>query len=310
VASGRGNASPSGILNVNKPCGPTSFDIIRVIRKGTGLRKAGHAGTLDPIASGVLLVLLGQAVRVSEYLMDLPKTYRAVVRLGVSTDTYDTEGTPTHDARAVEVSRPEVEVALAAFVGEIEQTPPAYSAVKVGGQPAHRLARKGETVALASRRARIDRIDLLRFEPPDVEIEVECGKGTYIRSLANDLGEELGCGGHLAALERTRVGPFTIDSAKSVQELERAFGLGDWDEALLPLDCGLVNLPAITLHIEDEKDIRHGQAVRIDDDRLSGVAVSDGGQYRAYAEDGGLVGIIRYEAGTGVWRPRKVFDPA
>jgi tRNA pseudouridine55 synthase len=258
----------------------------------------------------VLLVLLGQAVRVSEYLMDLPKTYRAIVRLGVSTDTYDSEGTPTQEARAAEVSRSEMEEALAAFVGEIEQTPPAYSAVKVGGQPAHRLARKGETVALASRRARIDRIELLRFEPPDVEIEVECGKGTYIRSLANDLGQRLGCGGHLAALERTRVGPFTVDSAISLDELERAFELGNWHEVLMPLDCGLVNLPALTLHIEDEKDIRHGQAVRIDEDRLTGVALTSGGQYRAYAEDGSLVGIIRYEAETGVWRPRKVFEVA
>ena len=302
--------APHGILNVNKPSGPTSFDIIRLVRKGTGVRKAGHAGTLDPMASGVLLVLVGQAVRVSEYLMDLPKTYRAIIRLGVSTDTYDAEGTPSHEPRAVDASKEELEAALASFVGEIDQTPPAYSAVKVAGQPAHRLARKGAPVALASRRARIDRIELLRFDSPDVEIEVECGKGTYIRSLAHDLGEALGCGGHLAALERTRVGPFSVDSARSLDELERAFKAGDWAALLLPMDCGLIHLPAITLHIEDEKDIRHGQAVRIDQECLVGVPLADGGQYRAYAEDGGLVGLIRYEAETGMWRPRKVFEQA
>ena len=300
----------SGILNVNKPTGPTSFDIIRLVRTGTGIRKAGHAGTLDPLASGVLLVLLGQAARISEYLMDLPKTYRATVRLGVSTDTYDAEGAPTHEARLVEVTRTDLSAALEAFVGEIEQAPPAYSAIKVKGQPAHRLARKGAAIALAPRPTRIYRIELLRFEPPDVEIDVECGKGTYIRSLAHDLGQALGCGAHLAALVRTRVGPFSVESATDVPDLEHGFESGEWRESMLPMDCGLTQLPAITLHIEEEKDIRHGRAVRIDDDRLAVIPLVDGGQYGAYTEDGGLVGIIRYEADTGEWRPRKVFESA
>ena len=297
-----------GILNVNKPRGPTSFDIVRLVRKGTGVKKAGHAGTLDPMASGVLLILLGQAVRISEYLMDLPKTYRATLRFGFATDTYDAEGTPTGAEHAVEVTHDQVESALEAFVGEIEQTPPAYSAVKVEGQPAYRLARKGVAVALRPRRARVYAIRLLHFEPSTVEIEVECAKGTYIRSLAHDLGVALECGGHLAALERTRVGAFSVDSGVSLPELERAFEAGEWRELLLPLDCGLTDLPGITLHIEDEKDIRHGQAVRIDDDRLTGAAVEDGRLHRAYAEDGGLVAIVAYEASTRFWRPRKVFD--
>jgi tRNA pseudouridine55 synthase len=227
----------------------------------------------------------------------------------VSTDTYDAEGAPTHESRLIEVSRTDVLAALERFVGEIEQTPPMYSAIKVKGQPAHRLARRGAVVTLAPRPTRIDRIELLRFGPPDLEIDVECGKGTYIRSLAHDLGQALGCGAHLAALVRTRVGPFSVESATDVPDLEYAFESGEWRESLLPMDCGLIYLPAITLHIEDEKDIRHGQAVRIDDDRLTGVPLADGGQYRAYAEDGGLVGIIRYEAEARVWRPRKVFEP-
>jgi len=297
----------SGVLNVNKPAGPTSFDIVRLVRKGTGAKKAGHAGTLDPMASGVLLVLLGQAVRISEYLMDLPKTYRATVRLGFATETYDAEGNPTGPERAVEVMRGEVESALQVFAGEIEQTPPAYSAVKVEGQPAYRLARKGAAVALRSRLARIYAIRLLEFESPEVVIEVECGKGTYIRSLAHDLGQALGCGGHLVALDRTRVGQFSVDSAVAPTELVGAFETGDWREMVLPLDCGLTELPAITLHIEDEKDIRHGQAVRIDEERLTRAAVEDGRLHRAYAEDGGLVAVVVYEGATGLWRPRKVF---
>ena len=282
--------------------------MIRLVRKGGGVKKAGHAGTLDPLASGVLLVLLGQAVRISEYLMDLPKTYGATVRLGVATDTYDSEGTTTQVAESGGVSREDVARALTAFVGEIEQTPPVFSAVKVKGEPAYRLARKGADVVLKPRPARIDRIELLRFEAPDVEIEVECGKGTYIRSLAHDLGQALGCGAHLAGLQRTRVGPFAVDSAVSLEELQRAFESGDWRDLVLPMDCGLTHLPAITLHIEDEKDIRHGQAVSIDEDRLVGIGVEDGRVYRAYAEDGGLVALVTYDGVVGVWRARKVFD--
>jgi tRNA pseudouridine55 synthase len=239
--------------------------------------------------------------------MELPKTYRATVRLGIATDTYDAEGTPTQTAPAVEISQTEAERALAAFQGEIRQTPPAFSAVKVEGQAAHRLARKGVPVALRPRAARIDRIALLGMVGPDVEIEVECGKGTYIRSLANDLGQSLGCGGHLGALTRTRVGPFAVDSAVSIEELERAFEHGGWPDYVLPMDCGLSHLPAITLHIEDEKDIRHGQAASIDEDRLMGIPVEDRRVYRAYAEDGGLVALVKYDAVAGLWRARKVF---
>src|SRR5439155_528382 len=168
--------------------------------------------------------------------MDLPKTYRATVRLGFATETYDAEGNPTGPERAVEVMRGEVESALQVFAGEIEQTPPAYSAVKVDGQPAYRLARKGAAVALRSRLARIYAIRLLEFESPEVVIEVECGKGTYIRSLAHDLGQALGCGGHLVALDRTRVGQFSVDSAVAPTELVGAFETGDWREMVLPRD--------------------------------------------------------------------------
>jgi tRNA pseudouridine55 synthase len=299
----------SGILNVNKPSGPTSFQIVGLVRRRSGVGRVGHAGTLDPIAEGVLLVLIGQAVRVSEYLLDLPKTYRATLRLGVSTTTYDSEGETVRERDCTGVSQEDFERALTAFAGDIMQAPPAYSAVKVAGERAYRRARRGEDVAPSPRRTHIHRIDLLRFEPPEAEIVVECGRGTYIRSLANDIGEALGCGAHLSALTRTAVGPFTLEDAVELAELEEAFERGDWLERLLPLDYGLLHLPAVTLHIEDEKDIRHGQSVRIDEDRTANLPpIADAMQCRAYAETGGLVAIIRYDAATATWRPRKVFN--
>lgn len=267
----------------------------------------GHAGTLDPAATGVLLVCLGQAARVSEYLMALRKTYRATIRLGVSTTTYDAEGEVTSTLDASGVTEDVVRDALKAITGEIMQTPPAYSAVKVGGERAYRMARRGESVALKARPVQVYRIDVLRYDAPGLEIEVECGKGTYIRSLAHDLGLALGCGAHLSALCRTRVGPFSIEDAVDREELEQAFSDGTWTERVLPMDYGLSHLPAITLHIEDEKDIRHGQAVRIDEERLVGVQAETGLECRAYAEDGSLVGIIVFEEESGMWRPRKVF---
>ncbi len=299
--------SVSGILSVNKEPGETSFGVVGFVRRRSGVRRVGHAGTLDPAATGVLLVCLGQAVRVSEYLMALRKTYRGTVRLGVSTTTDDAEGEVTSTGDASAVTEKTVREALDTFVGEIMQTPPAYSAVKVGGERAYRMARRGEAVALKPRPAQVYRIEIVRFEPPELEIEVECGKGTYIRSLARDLGQALGCGAHLSALCRTRVGPFDVDRAITREELEEAFADGTWGERVLPMDCGLLHLPAITLHIEDEKDIRHGQSVRIDQDRLAGVQMAPGLECRAYAEDGSFVGIITFDGASEMWKPRKVF---
>jgi tRNA pseudouridine55 synthase len=292
----------SGILNIDKEAGLTSFQVVALVRRGAGARRVGHAGTLDPAATGVLLVCLGQAVRITEYLMALPKTYRARVALGMSTDTYDAEGAVTGTADAAGVSREGVEEALRAFVGDIVQTPPSYSAVKVAGQPAYRRARRGEIVTLSHRPARVHRIALLSFEPPMAEIEVECGKGTYIRSIAHDLGQALGCGAHLASLVRSRVGPFRIEDAVATAELREALDRGTWQELLLPPDYGLTGLPQVTLEMAEEQDVRHGLPVRIAPSRLAPAP-----ECRAYAEDGGLVGILAYDARTGMWRPRKVF---
>ncbi len=301
-------AASGGILNFNKPRGRTSFSVIGLVRKGSGLRRVGHAGTLDPLAEGVLLVCVGAAVRITEYLMDLPKVYRGTVCLGTETDTYDAEGevVATHD---VDVSDAALREALAAFSGEIEQRPPAHSAIKVGGRPAYERARKGERVELAPRTVTIHRLDLLRFEPPEAEIEVECSRGTYIRSLAHDLGQALGCGAHLSALTRTRVGPFPVEDALDEAALEAAFADGTWPDTMQPIDCGLTQLPSLTVPIEDENDLRHGQSARIDDEETlrSAGPLSDALQVRGYAEDGSLIGILRYQAATELWHPHKIF---
>jgi tRNA pseudouridine55 synthase len=297
-----------GILNFNKARGRTSFSVIGVVRRGSGQRRVGHAGTLDPMAEGVLLVCIGPAVRITEYLMDLGKTYRGTIRLGEETDTYDAEGQITA-TREVHVSEAQVRETLASFQGRIEQTPPAHSAVKVGGKRAYEIARAGEVVELKSRPVHIERIELLRFEPPDVEIEMDCSRGTYVRSLAHDLGRALGCGAHLSALRRTRVGPFSVAEAVDEDALAAAFADGTWPDLLQPIDCGLQRLPALTVPIEDEKDLRHGQPAHIDDENALRAAgpLADGLQVRGYAEDGSLVGILRYEASTGNWHPHKIF---
>ena len=301
-------APSAGILNFNKPRGRTSFSVIGLVRRGSGVRRVGHAGTLDPMAEGVLLVCVGAAVRITEYLMDLPKVYRGTVHLGIETDTYDAEGevVATHD---VNVSEDALREALATFSGEIEQRPPAHSAIKVSGRPAYERARKGEEIELPLRKVNVYRLDLLRFEPPEVEIEVECSRGTYMRSLAHDLGQSLGCGAHLSALTRTRVGPFRVEDALDEAALESAFADGTWPDPLQPIDCGLTQLPALTVPIEDEKDLRHGHPARIDDEAAlrSAGPLENALQVRGYAEDGSLIGILRYDAATELWHAHKIF---
>jgi len=297
-----------GILNTDKPAGSTSFQIVALVRRLSRVKKVGHAGTLDPIATGVLLVCLGQAVRVSEYLMELPKTYRGTVRLGVATDTYDAAGTPVFEGDVEAVSEEDLRAALETLERQEQQTPPSYSAVKVGGTPAYRLARAGRPVSLRPRKASIERIDLISFQPPLVEIEVQCGKGTYIRTLAHDLGQLLGCGAHLQALRRTAVGPFSAEDTVSPERLETAFADGTWQDLLLPLDYGLGHIPVVYLDTEAEKNVRQGCPLeagsppfqRLDD-------AQDGQRCRAYGEDGSFVAILRYDADSRRWRPQKVF---
>ncbi len=296
----------NGILSLHKPAGPTSFDMVRLVRRLTGLRRVGHGGTLDPAASGVLPVLLGQATRVSEYLHSATKTYRARVRLGIATDTYDAEGQVVATADPSGVALGQAREALECLRGQTWQTPPMHSALKRQGRPLYRLARAGIEVDREPRRVRIDAITLLAWEPPSLTIEVVCGRGTYIRSLAHDLGQALGCGAHLGSLVRTRVGPFTIEDALTVEALFDAVHGGALPERLYALDWAMLHLPAAVLAPAETRALRHGQTLAADP---SSPALAAGTPCRAYGFDGALVGLMTLDASEGRWRPAKVFSP-
>jgi tRNA pseudouridine55 synthase len=289
-----------GIINLSKPAGWTSHDVVAKVRRILGQREVGHAGTLDPMATGVLVLCAGQATRVAEYLTAHDKRYLAEIRLGVSTDTYDVEGRVVREAPVPPLSREHIAAALDRFVGEIDQVPPAYSAIKQGGVPAHRLARRGGEVVLAARRVTIHRIELLSWQSPELEAEVECGAGTYIRSLAHDLGEVLGCGAVLSALARTRSGPFPSTESVTLEQLAEAAASGHLPEHLLPLRLALEGLAQVTVDAEGATDLRHGRAV-------PGAPATEGAAGYAVDTAGNVIAIVSYSADQGVWRPRKVF---
>ena len=271
----------------------------------------GHTGTLDPTATGVLLVCLGAATRLSEYVMELSKRYRAEVRLGVTTDTFDAAGVLVSEADPTGVSREQVEEALAAFLGEIEQVPPLFSAIKHAGEPLYRYARSHREVQPRPRRVVIHRLQLQHFEPPLLTIDLECGKGTYVRSLAHDLGQLLGCGAHLASLVRLRVGPFALEDAYPLPRLEQAFDEGRWREYLLPADAALAHWPRIDLTEEQATAVRYGQALAAEAPALSPAqGPTDGALARGYGPEDGLLAVLRYDAEGALWHPTKVFAPA
>jgi len=301
----------SGIFNIDKPAGWTSFQVVSLVRRLSGVRRVGHAGTLDPSATGVLVVCLGQATRLIEYTMAATKVYRAEVRLGITTDTLDATGKPLCQADPSNIDRRQVEEALADFVGEIDQVPPMFSALKHNGEPLYRYARAQRQVERQARRVTIHRLQLLAFQSPLATIEVECGKGTYIRALAHDLGQQLGCGAHLAALARLQVGPFALADACSLPELEAAFQEGRWQSLLHPADAALPSWPAVTLSEAQERAVRFGQCLAADSlDPSPAHAVENGQLCRAYSPRGQLVAILRYDADALLWRPAKVFATA
>ncbi len=289
-----------GLLNVNKPAGPTSHDIVARVRRGTGVKKIGHAGTLDPLATGVLVLCVGAATRLSEYVMASRKVYRARAHFGVETDTYDAEGAVVAERPADHLTRAAVEAALGAFRGEIEQVPPMYSAIQQGGRRLYELARAGQDVPRDARAVTIFRLDLLAWEPPLATLEVTCSPGTYIRSLAHDLGAALGTGAHLSALERAASGPFTVEDAVGWDALEAAMADGTWDRWLLPADRAVADWPALALDAAQSAAIRHGQWISAED--LPGA----GDLARAYDETGAFVAVLARKGPH--WKPHKVFQ--
>jgi tRNA pseudouridine55 synthase len=289
----------SGILIVDKPSGLTSRAVVDGVVRLVDRVKVGHAGTLDPLATGVLIVCVGTATRLVETLQRFSKTYRTRVLLGARSDTLDADGriTEERDPRAPSVD--EVQCALASLVGSIRQTPPAYSALKIGGRRAHELARAGRAVELAARTVRIERICVLHYAWPRVELEIECGSGTYIRSIARDLGEALRCGGLVETLVRTRIGPFTLDQALDFSALD-AVAI---DQHLRPPLDAVWGLPRVVLDPDQLEEIGHGRSVPagglVDPEIASGpVALVD----RA----GNLAAMADFDVRSGRLVPRKV----
>jgi len=288
----------SGVLVVDKPTGMTSHDVVQVIRRGTNIRRAGHTGTLDPRASGVLVVLIGPAVRLSEYVSASDKRYQAVITLGKTTDTYDEDG-KVMSSSEVNVTEERFDEELQKFVGEIEQVPPPYSAVKVKGRKAYDMARKGEEVELAPRIINVYSLELLEWAPPEVVIDVYCSSGTYVRSLAHDLGERLGCGATLTGLRRTKSGRFTLRDAVPLRTLTDAFTDGTWFKYLIPAAEALSDWPTLELTQEQQDAIRHGNRIPAES--------PSGPKAIGVSEQGELVALLELDAATSEWQPKKVF---
>jgi tRNA pseudouridine55 synthase len=289
----------SGVLVVDKPVGLTSHDVVQIIRRGTSIRRAGHTGTLDPRASGVLVVLLGPAVRLSEYVSASDKRYQATIRLGSSTDTFDAEGRITSSTSVDNITEDQFEGILDQYVGEIEQVPPPYSAIKVGGRKAYEMAREGEEVNLEPRVIQVYSLELLEWDPPEAVVDVFCSSGTYVRSLANDLGNALGVGAHLVGLRRTKSGRFTLRDAVPLRRLQESFVAGDWYKYLIPAAEALADWPMIELDADQVELVRHGHRVPAE----TGVE----GWARGVSEQGDLVALLEVDKEANEWQPRKVF---
>jgi len=288
----------SGVLVVDKPVGMTSHDVVQAIRRGSNIRRAGHTGTLDPRASGVLVILLGPAVRLSEYVAASDKRYQAVIQLGTTTDTYDGDGRTT-STQPIDVTEEQFNTELQKFVGRIEQVPPPYSAIKVQGRKAYDMARAGEQFELEPRIIDVYSLELLEWASPEVVIDVNCSSGTYVRSLAHDLGQRLGCGATLTGLRRTKNGRFTLRDAVPLRKLNDAFVDGSWYQYLIPAAEALSDWPAIELTNDQMDAIRHGHRIPA----LEGSGIKACG----ISEQGELVALLELDAEKMEWQPKKVF---
>jgi tRNA pseudouridine55 synthase len=251
----------SGVLNINKPAGMTSHDVVDAVRRILGVRRVGHTGTLDPQATGVLPLCVGRATRIAQYLTQADKEYLMTLRLGITTDTLDAAGRETGRVEDVQVRREDLEAILPRFTGEIQQTPPLFSAKKVRGERMYRLARRGQAVERQPVAVRVHTLEVLEFAPPLVRLRTVCSKGTYARSLCDDIGRALGCGGHLHALTRTRSGRFSMDGVITLAQLEAYAAQGRLAEALIPVNEALSHLPAVRVTPEASRLVLHGGGI-------------------------------------------------
>lgn len=291
-----------GLLVVDKPAGITSHDVVARIRRFTGERRVGHAGTLDPFATGIVLVGVGRATRMMQYVQDADKVYLAHIVLGAETDSCDVDGQVVE--RMVSDSWPEqeqIDTTLAGMIGTIIQIPPVYSAIKVDGQPLYRQARAGKDVSAPPRTVEIHDIELVSWEPPDLVIGIHCGKGTYIRSIARDLGTALGTFGYCHGLRRLAIGHFGIEQAWTLDELAELDVLENWNDVALHPDMGVLGEPAIVLSEGQRKSWYFGQTVTI-----GGATDGPASLVRVYEPNGHFTGLGEL-TDEGTLRPALVF---
>jgi tRNA pseudouridine55 synthase len=284
-----------GFFNIDKPTGITSHDAVARVRRIVRTKKVGHAGTLDPLASGVLIVAVGGATRLTDYVMHQTKRYRADMTLGITTTTYDAEGEIVTQTAADHISRADIERVLPHFTGEIEQIPPMYSAIKQGGHKLYDLARAGIQVERAPRRITIQACSVIAFAPPRVTLDVRCSAGTYIRSLAYDIGQALGVGAYLSGLVRTESGGFSLTNAVTLDTLEAS---SDPLAYMIAPSVALADYASVTLDANAQVDIAHGRTIPAHDS-------PDGITALGYTLDGRLMAVL--ESSGGRWKPGKVF---
>lgn len=287
-----------GILNIDKPTGLSSHDVVARLRRICGQRRIGHTGTLDPLATGVLVICLGRATRLVEYVVGLPKRYVTTIQLGVTTDSYDADGSVVEKRPFSHLTRTDIDAALPSFMGEIAQVPPMYSAIKRDGQPLYKLARQGVTVEREARPVTISALIVLDWTPPFLTLEVGCSTGTYIRSLAHDLGEQLGCGGHVTALRRTAVGAFTSETAVSLNDLTPE----SVSTVLQPAENAVAHLPRLELAPEGMDHLQNGRLIPIQPSHPDADLVA------LFDRNGRFGGII--ERHESQWKPKKIFLPS
>jgi tRNA pseudouridine55 synthase len=294
------DAAPSGVLLIDKPLGMTSFDVIRQLRHTTGQRKLGHAGTLDPMATGLLLILVNQATRLSDHIMHAPKRYDAQLTFGVATDSEDREGQPTSTAPWEHITLAAIEAALPSLTGDVMQRPPAFSALHVQGERAYDLARRGQAPEMEARQVRIEEISDLVFEPPVLRFSVRCGPGTYIRSIARDLGEAVGSVAHLSGLRRTHTARCALSDALPLSALVSDPSL--FPACMMSMYTSLAHLPTLTLTTAQAVAMTRGQAVPL-------LATLTPAIYRVPIPGGdGLLAIV--EATPNARPVTRVFQPA
>ncbi|MBR6615024.1 MAG: tRNA pseudouridine(55) synthase TruB [Lachnospiraceae bacterium] len=293
-----------GIINVYKEKGFTSFDVVAKMRGILGQRKVGHTGTLDPAAEGVLPVCAGKGTRLCDMLTDHDKTYRATMLLGVVTDTQDTTGMILEEKDTSHLTEDEVREAILSFVGDYDQIPPMYSALKVDGKKLYELAREGKVIERKARPVTIHEIVIESMNLPEVVMSVSCSKGTYIRTLCNDIGDKLSVGGCMKELLRTKVGRFVLEETLTLADLQKLKEEGRLEEAVFPLEAVFAELPEIRATEEVlDKLMKNGNPFR---HKVTGV-VSDGDAYRAYSMDGQFIGVYEYSEEKHMFYPRKIF---